>query len=562
MAQDHVLRREPARGLAQSRTAGTYGVLVRHFFDRFSDNESLAPQADASANLGATLALLAMPGAFLVFLLLSVTLSGWGLVTFRYFYISYTMLTMAFIVVFRWGALFPDARDYLILTPLPLRTITVFAAKVSALAIILALFLLDVTIFGMLMWPAVDRTGGNPWRVMASHATATGAAGIFGALAATALQGIFVTILPQRVFRWLSAWVQTLLMALLIMLLFLTPLLAHAVKPLALTKSPLFDYFPGLWFLGVYELLLPATNNRVLLDAGYNGLQALAWAALIVLCTYVPGYRRHSRNAAGTSLPHSGRPGFMRSAFERSLNRLLLRHPGERAVFWFITQTIARSMKHRVFLATYAGFGAALAVLSYFSGPLGALRLPLTLSFVLVSGLRAAFSVPSELRANWSFQISGTDTATSLRAMRKWIAICAIGPLFAIMLPVELLWFPWQPALFHVAFGITLSLLLIDVMFAGFRKVAFTCSYFPGRMNMVGLAVLYVCGFTFYSSVFAMLEAWLLTEPAAAATFFAVAAAAGFLLARRNEREAADGSALEYEDPGEPAVRTLELSAS
>jgi hypothetical protein len=235
----------------------------------------------------------------------------------------------------------------------------------------------------------------------------------------------------------------------------------------------------------------------------------------------------------------------------------------ERAVFWFITETITRSMKHRVFLAAYAGFGGALAVLSFFSGPLGALRLPLTLSFVLVSGLRAVFNFPSELGANWVFRIAETDSpAPCVRAMRKWIVCFAVLPLFGLMLPFELYWFRWPTALFHAAFGITLSLLLIEIMFFGFRKVAFTCSYFPGKMNLVGLTALYVAGFTAYSSALAVLEAWLATEPWAAATFFGSVLVARGVLARRGVRESLTGAGLDYEDAGEPAVRTLELASS
>ena len=549
-------------GHGQNRTAGTYGVLVRHFFGRFFDNESLSPQADASANLGALLGMLAVPGAFLIFVLLSVTLTGWGLVTFRFFFVAYAMITIAFIVVFKWDALFPDARDSLILSPLPLSPALLFVAKISALAVMVGLFLADVSVFGILLWPAIDNTGGSSLRVMAAHTASIAAAGLFAALAAASFQGILVTLLPHAVFRRVSSWMQTLLMSLLVMLLFLIPLLGHSIKGLALTNHPLLRSFPGFWYIGVYELLLPATGHPALLAAGHIGLPALALAGVVLVCTYLPAYRRHCRNVLNGAQPGRAGRGTLRGGVERVLNRFVLRFPVERAVFWFITATIARSMKHRLFLATYAGFGAALAVLSFFSGPLGILRLPLTLSFVLVSGLRAAFSFPSELRANWTFQISESQSAAAyLRAMRKWIALCAVVPLFGAMLPFHMIWLPWRAALFHSVFGLTLSLLLIEIMFFDFRKVAFTCSYFPGKMNLVGLAVVYITGFTVYSNAMAMLGAWLVTEPAAAAAFFAVAAITGGVLAHWRERANGGPCPLDYEDPGEPAVQTLELAS-
>jgi hypothetical protein len=60
----------------------------------------------------------------------------------------------------------------------------------------------------------------------------------------------------------------------------------------------------------------------------------------------------------------------------------------------------------------------------------------------------------------------------------------------------------------------------------------------------------------------ASLEAWMATEPSAAAIFFVCAAAAGLLLARWRERASLEIFEPNYEDPGDPAVRTLELTAS
>ena len=116
------------------------------------------------------------------------------------------------------------------------------------------------------------------------------------------------------------------------------------------------------------------------------------------LLTFLPGYRGHARRVLETTPPAAAGPGRLRTAFDRLLRRTLLRHPVEYAVFHFISQTITRSLKHRLFLATYGGFGAAYAVMTFGGGRPGLLVLPLTLSFILVSGLRAAFNFPAELR--------------------------------------------------------------------------------------------------------------------------------------------------------------------
>jgi hypothetical protein len=131
------------------------------------------------------------------------------------------------------------------------------------------------------------------------------------------------------------------------------------------------------------------------------------------------------------------------------------------------------------------------------------LELPFMLSFVLISGLRAAFNFPSELKANWAFQVSETSNVSAyVRGTRKWVALFAILPLFLLIAAID-------RSLFHFAFGVTASVLLMELLFLDFRKVPFTCSHFPGKVNLVFLSVIYVFGFTLYRSYLASLEIWL-----------------------------------------------------
>ena len=157
-----------------------FRTLVRHFFGRFFDKESLSPQGEAEAGVIQTLGILAVPSAFFVLLFRPLTLFGWDLVMVRYFFVSFSMIVMGFVMVFEWDALFPDRRDYQILTPQPLRLFTVFAAKAAALAIFLALFLLDINFFGFLFWPGMDG-GKNFFDILWAHVVALLSAGLFSA---------------------------------------------------------------------------------------------------------------------------------------------------------------------------------------------------------------------------------------------------------------------------------------------------------------------------------------------------------------------------------------------
>src|SRR5262249_53054583 len=172
-----------------------------------------------------------------------------------------------------------------------------------------------------------------------------------------------------------------LLMFLLVMLLFLSPMIGGSLEHQVKTDSAFLRWFPGSWFIGFYEQLRPVVRAPLLQSSGSRALPAILIAAAVFVSAFLWG------------------PPVAPPAAARARRRwITLRSPVQNAVFHFMTQSITRSVKHRLFLATYGGFGAALGVLSLASGPQGRLRLPLTLSFVLVSALRAAFNFPSELR--------------------------------------------------------------------------------------------------------------------------------------------------------------------
>ncbi len=543
-----------------------FELLVRHFFGRFFDTESLSPQGRPEAGVVQTLGILAVPAAFLAFLFLPLSAYGWALVVFRHIFLSLSMLVMGFVMVFEWDTLFPDRRDYQILTTLPIRLSTLFLAKTAALIIFLGVFLVDVNFFSVLLWPAVSsRPGLDGDRsipgIMGTHLVVVFAAGLFAALFMATLKGVLLTVLPGKLYRRLSVPVQTVVMAALVMMFFLTPLAASSIQRLVRLHHPLLYAYPGFWFVGLYERLRPVTGDPVLLELGSIAIRALWLTAAVFLLTYLPLYRRHARRMLETPEPSRSGPGRARLLATAWLDRLLLRRPVEQAVFRFISETLTRSVKHRLFLATYGGFGAAIAVLTLGSGPDGWLRLPLSLSFVLVSALRAAFNFPSELSANWAFQITETaDVRKYVTATRKWLVVAAILPLFALLAPVEFVHFSAGEAAFHLCYGVALSLLLMEILFFGFRKVPFTCAHFTGKVNLVGLSVVYILGFTMYSSTMATLESWLFGWPAAAVAFFALLAAACLFLNRLGLRLTRDAAALDYEDRVDPVVRTLDLN--
>ena len=69
--------------------SSVYRQLIRHFFGRFFDTESLSPQGDPQAGVIQTLGILAVPSAFFVLLFRPLTLWGWDLCMVRYLFVLY-----------------------------------------------------------------------------------------------------------------------------------------------------------------------------------------------------------------------------------------------------------------------------------------------------------------------------------------------------------------------------------------------------------------------------------------------------------------------------------------
>src|SRR5262245_64705183 len=107
-------------------------------------------------------ALLAVPGAFLALLTIpdyplirSDLARLWLRAGDRYVFICYSMVVMGFVMTFKWDSLFPDRRDYLILTPLPISLREFFLAKVIALCAFLLLFVVAINFFSCVFIPYV-----------------------------------------------------------------------------------------------------------------------------------------------------------------------------------------------------------------------------------------------------------------------------------------------------------------------------------------------------------------------------------------------------------------------
>lgn len=562
---------------------GNFLLLARHFFGRFFDNEIVSQDSDMRTNAVQTLGFVAVPGMFAAFAMLPTTVrfdrpfaNGWELVTDYYFFVVYSMVAMGFVMVFEWDALFPDRRDYIVLTPLPLGGNSIFLAKVAALLVFLGVFLIDANLLGMVLGPLNSGGRGSPAPIVAgvaaAHAVACLSAGAFVAMAFAGLQGVLINCLTGRAFRRVSSWMQMACMALMIIVLFLTPFVASAIRPLFEQRSPLLQWFPPFWFLALFMDLLPGRpGGAVFHDLAGLAPRAVAIAAAVFVLTYFAGYRRHARRVMESVEKTGQAPSRLRVAFERFANERLLPNPLQRATFHFISSTILRNARHRLFLATLGGVAIALTLPNLYwlglrpGAPMfvftaaGLLPVPLILTYLCVTGLRAAFNLPAELRANWVFQTAESeDRVEHLRAARKWIVVMGLGPLLAALLPFEIAFRGWAGVM-HLAVAGALALVMLNFLLIWFRKIPFTCSYFPGKMSMAGMAGIFVV--TFYLCVFTMMRLQLrwMHAPAGLLVFLVLCGAALAGLRWLEGRELRIDDVFIYEDQPDPEVRTLEL---
>jgi hypothetical protein len=562
----------------------SFALLASHFFGRFFDNEIVSQQGDMRTNVVQVLGFLAVPGMFAAFSMLPVGLrydhpfaGNWQMVIDDYFFVLYSMVVMGFVMVFEWDALFPDRKDYIILTPLPLGGNAIFLAKVAALIAFLALFVLDANFLGALLTPLV--TGGNGtsgaivWRIGLAHLAAVISGGVFVALVFGGLQGLLINVLTGRAFRRISPWVQMASMGLLITVLFLTPMIAMSLRALFEEHSPALRWFPPFWFLALYMDLLPGRPGGAMFqELAPLARQAVWIAAAAFAVTYLAGYWRHARRVMDSSEIAGDAPGRARVWLETRLNRWLLPHPLERATFHFISSTILRSARHRLLLATYGGITLAIALpgvlwietasgsaRAVFSSE-GLLAVPLTVTFFCVTGLRAAFNLPAELRANWIFQVcESEERVPHIRAARKWIEIMGLAPAMVLLAPLEVWFRGWPAAAVHLGVALVLALILLNLLLIWFRKIPFTCAYFPGKMSMAGMALIYLLGFVAYRFGMEALERRWMARPWDLAVFFAFGIAALVGLAWLERRELRVDDVLIYEDQPDPVVRSLEL---
>lgn len=488
--------------------------LLRHFFHSFFDNEIISPAGEAHQAFVSAAALLGGLGFVLMLTFgfrYGLALYGapqatreWAAVSDNLFIVLVTMAVMGLLTVIAWDSLLPSRRDAHILSAFPLRPASIFRARLGATLLFFFLTLAALALLPLLTLPVCQTPAGD-WAGLArrffAQLTAVSASAAFVFFSALLAQALLLALLPYARFVQFSAFLQILYLLASFALFFLTPNPADAAR----ARLNWVLHLPPYWFLDLWQSLAggiwPFPRHTASL-----ALPAAGAVVALSLTLFAALYGRALRKAVeGLPLSPSGPSPAMR-AFSAALNSTLLRDTRQRAVFWFSARTLFRHRNHRLLLALYFSLGLAwvlAGVSSAWSTGFSKLALkpdtltcttPLSIATLLLIGMRALFSLPVELRANWLFRTTAplSDPAI-LTASRK--LLIAVGVLPMALAPFPLYYAAWGPraALMHTVFFLLECAILLEFLTYRFSKIPFTCSWLPGQANLkVKLGVYFI----------------------------------------------------------------------
>jgi hypothetical protein len=179
---------------------------------------------------------------------------------------------------------------------------------------------------------------------------------------------------------------------------------------------------------------------------------------------------------------------------------------------------------------------------------------PLVFYFFILSGMRALFGIPTEIKANWVFRLSAPEDR-----MPAVIAGVRLALLLAVVAPIAIatgllgiaIWGPGTGAI-HLGVTAALGMLLLDVLLVGLRKIPFACTYYPGRSRAPTLWPFYVVTLVIYAYGLAAAERAAMTSRLLLGVVLASIAAvsAGLAHLRKLNLQWPPGLIYEEQEPG------------
>jgi hypothetical protein len=495
----------------------------------------------------------------------------------RLFFLLMSAGAMGIVSVVVWDTLFPARRDAFVLTPLPVSHPVQMLGRLAGLFALCLAFVVALNAVPAITFPLATSSFVQMPRAALGHFVSTAAFDLFVFFSLTSLQGIVILLAGRRAAARLSPLVQALaVVAVLLTILFMGVIRQATADAIlhATTPNALLLWNPAAWFLGLYELIA-GTPRPLMTGLAARALAAVAVPAAVTVSIYVLGYARLLRRAVETP-SRSTRSWFGRAA-AAVVKRVFVRRPREQAIVAFTLRAVARSSRHSMLMAIYAGTGLALVatfLLSEFvrlgpaalasplatspsgaSPPVAILVMPLVLSAALACGVRILITIPAEMNARWVFQTAAIGPFEADAAAHKAMLLMVV-PLvtLAAALSAGTLWGAPIGAV-HAVYCAALAVLLCEILLLGYRGIPLTRPYVPGGSRFHMLWAVYLSAFLTYTFSSISLELALLRWIGVAGVLRAAAAIGAGALAlwglRKYRLREADEVPFESDPPDE-----------
>jgi hypothetical protein len=527
-----------------------FPTLLRVFIGRVFHGGGDSGGSEMDVAFGVILILLAMPGVLVSLLLFEkyMVLSFGGFDPFiatipdEYFFIVLSMVVTGAASVWRWDALFLDRRDYTNIVPLPVSLRRIFLGNLAAIFLLAMALTVDVNAASFFLFPVAVVGSQLSLKVLflqfaAGHAITVVLASMFSFFAVFATIGLLMAILPYALFRRISLYVRFLIALFYLALLATSFVVTSFLGQLARMSKLAVSLLPPVWFLGIGQTLWGNGHNPFYAAMTRIALFAMGICLAVAILSYTLSFRR-----SFIRIPETAEVGPLpRSQFHslpvKLFDRVFLRDPQQRACFHFITRTLLRSETHLQIVAAFAAMALVASAQSAASVfPIhGAVHLrtpsqdllsiPFVLSFCIIVGIRLAFEIPSDLRANWVFALwIDQDTLKTRPIARKVLLTFSLLPLIPICFVGSWILWGFGVALLHTTICAACTVALGELLLLRFRKIPFTCSYPPFQSHSALIFVAYLFGFVLFTTYLPELEFWCLGEPWRAIVFIPLVA--------------------------------------
>jgi hypothetical protein len=543
--------------VVEAQEQSQFRLLVRHFLERFFNNDMVSADGETKARLLQVVYAIALPGmvvALFLFPLYHAPLERpfWSQVSDHYFYVLYSFVSVGAVSIFAWDLLFPDLLDLFVLSPLPIAGGRLFRSRIVAAILFLGLFLLGSNALGAVFYPLLSDSPGLAHH-LGAHVFAVLTSGAFAAAWALSVQGLMVTVLGVRLCRTISPFLQGISMMLLLTIFLLFPVTSRFLE--ALANLPTARYFPPFWFLGIYETLLAGSSSPpVFSGLAKTGCLVTAVVSALTIVSYPLAYRRRMRYLVeGSEDVNTRNPAIV--PLRRLLHATLVRNAVQRGIYHFISCSLLRTQRHRVYMAIYGGIGLALLLactvllklspghLGFALSPDGLLAAVPIAAFWAIAGLRTAFLSPTDKRGSWIFRVVlGKPTSAQLDTTVLWILPCVLGLTLGMVALINrvapLALRGWKSLACQALVAIGLCLLLTDALFLKVRTIPFTGETKAPTTNLAFILLQYFGLFPPLVLFSVGLEPWLEASVWHVLGMVAVIAAAHLAMLRIHNKDA------------------------